>query len=782
MEHRFTWVETHKQLATKLLEYRNDQQKLINILQDIDIDALADKPSKNESTNLCEIDPFTFFCYIYKHGEERNLEILRQIAEIFSVTIPEDILGVPSVNPQKVWLFPYKYDRNNNEINRLWELYLAVLNNQVSNIMFNDILTIKNIGKAKLTQALFMVNPEQFFPVNKISIPYLENNLNINSNFNDYDTYIVLLDEIKNKTIDPFYQISYDAWTWNQSLKRKVGSSENKKYWVYSPGEQAYLWDDVSKNNIIVLGWDYIGDLNRYHNKNEIKEAIQKKLPDKIPRHSTNANFDFKFNMSIGDMVFVKKGQNECLGCGVIQSDYFYDDSRDEYKKCRNIKWITKGLWKTKANLGIKTLTDITNNIDLINKLNELLGITSHNHIYNTEKHIMNTYPLNVIFYGPPGTGKTYHSILRAAEIVENKTIKNYQEAKEIFNKNLHDQIEFITFHQNYSYEDFIQGLRPDIDNASNSLYFIKKDGIFKKIADRAYKNLKSLTNENVLLPFDEILIDYLQPLSIGNEIEVKMKMTSYFIYDATDQTIYFKKNNGNNQHSISINTLKKMYEEGINTVIKGGLAPYYNPLLNILLEKGKQKNISSDVKIRKNYVLIIDEINRANISRVFGELITLIEVDKRFDIYSKQDNDRLTIEATLPSGDKFVVPSNLYIIGTMNTADKSIALLDIALRRRFEFEPMYPIYSISHNGKEQLVNNSEILSIINKQIIKLKGYDFQIGHSYFMDNSLDFIDMMNKKIIPLLLEYFMNDEKEVINILKQANLTIDDNWPIRIK
>ena len=135
-------------------------------------------------------------------------------------------------------------------------------------------------------------------------------------------------------------------------------------------------------------------------------------------------------------------------------------------------------------------------------------------------------------------------------------------------------------------------------------------------------------------------------------------------------------------------------------------------------------------------------------------------------------------MEAKLPSGDIFIVPSNLYIIGTMNTADKSIALLDIALRRRFEFEAIYPKYYI--DGYE--IYDKEILFKINEQIIKTKGHDFQIGHAYFMGENKDLIQRMNKKVIPLLLEYYMNDEKEVKSILSNAGLEIEENsWPIRI-
>lgn len=167
---------------------------------------------------------------------------------------------------------------------------------------------------------------------------------------------------------------------------------------------------------------------------------------------------------------------------------------------------------------------------------------------------------------------------------------------------------------------------------------------------------------------------------------------------------------------------------------------------------------------------MIIDEINRANISRVFGELITLLEKDKRSD-------GKIPLTATLPSGEKFIIPSNLYIIGTMNTADKSIALLDIALRRRFEFIPMYPD---SKSIGNKVVYNSDILDAINAEIISRKGHDFTIGHSYFMGEDYDLKNTIDNKVIPLLLEYFMNDFEEVKKILKPANLIVE-GWPMKL-
>jgi len=391
---------------------------------------------------------------------------------------------------------------------------------------------------------------------------------------------------------------------------------------------------------------------------------------------------------------------------------------------------------------------------------------------YPLAKNIEMSFPLNTILYGPPGTGKTYYTVLRAAEIIENRKMNSYDDALATFKANLHDQIEFITFHQNYSYEDFIQGFRPDTEN-NNQLTFDRKDGIFKVIADKALKNIEDSERSPVSKrTFEEVFNEFINPLVEGEveEIEVKMRKVSYFITAITNKSIYFRKESGGIGHTLSIGTLKIMYAAE-NVLDIQGLASYYSPLLELLLKIGKDSSGKRSEIKRKNFVIIIDEINRANISRVFGELITLIEPDKR-------SHGAIPMEAKLPSGDPFVVPSNLYIIGAMNTADKSIALLDIALRRRFEFEAMYPKYEIE--GQE--IYDADILKKINEQIIKSKGHDFQIGHAYFMGENKDLVSRMNKKVIPLLLEYFMNDEKEVKGILYNAGLQVEENsWPIKI-
>jgi hypothetical protein len=552
---------------------------------------------------------------------------------------------------------------------------------------------------------------------------------------------------------------------------RAVLLNQSRKFWLYAPGENARKWNELYNSGQFAIGWDDLGSLKDYKTKEDIENALlDGDSTGKRKYNDALACYEFSSVVQPGDIVIAKKGKKEYVGWGVVTGDYFYDNTQEEYKNRRLIDWKTNGEWTDDAgDIVTKTLTDITKYADYVQRLSSLLKIELNETAF---KNTHMEHPLNTILYGPPGTGKTYHTVLRSAEIIENRKISSYSEALAIFKDHLHDQIEFITFHQNYSYEDFIQGLRPDTEN-NNQLTFDRKDGVFKVIADRALQNLEDSGKPSIAKrAFEEVFNEFINPLVEGEveEIEVKMKKVSYFITAISNKSIDFRKASGGSAHTLSIGTLKKMYAAESVLDIQG-LASYYSPLLESILKIGKDSSGKKAEIKKKNYVIIIDEINRANISRVFGELITLIEPDKR-------SHGDIPMEATLPSGDTFIVPSNLYIMGTMNTADKSIALLDIALRRRFEFEAMYPKYQIE--GQE--IYDVDILKKINEQIIKSKGHDFQIGHAYFLGENKDLVSRMNKKVIPLLLEYYMNDEKEVKGILQSSGMIIEENsWPLRI-
>lgn len=395
--------------------------------------------------------------------------------------------------------------------------------------------------------------------------------------------------------------------------------------------------------------------------------------------------------------------------------------------------------------------------------------------------------PLNQILYGPPGTGKTYSTIELAYRVIKGDTAfddedydyydededdydqDSYEVAKQWFKAELAKsedrQLDFITFHQNYSYEDFVMGIKPNL-NEGDGLSFNRHEGIFFKICQRALENLKQSSKEGSIVEptFHEVFDDFIRPLVEENKpITIQMKSNNYSfkLININERNLGFEKQSGGTHHTLTLKTIQDLYEGNREYNIQG-LGAYYYPLIDTLKALAKTKSKQVKAVPLKNYVIIIDEINRANISRVFGELITLIEEDKRWG------NDH-AMEVRLPDGHtKFTVPKNLYIIGTMNTADKSIALLDIALRRRFEFTALYPDSS-KINSKYRT-----FFEALNEQIIAKKGVDFTIGHAYFMpknDEELDFVKVMNKKVIPLLCEYFYNakDNKAVVDLVEKA-------------
>ncbi|WP_340104889.1 EVE domain-containing protein [Rhodohalobacter sp. 8-1] len=1150
MDSKFSWVQTHKDLAEYLQDKEDKQKELVDLLRQAGVTAgLVDEEPKGNRFDLEEIDPFSFFCFIYKYGPDKRLQILQNIASELDLHYPEDELGIPSAQAQKVMMFPFKDGRNNNEIENLWQFFYSALDDSITDEQFESILNQYGVGPVKITEALFYIDPENYFPIDGPTKPYLKQVLGVDPNFSTWQEYLDILNKIKKKTDQPFYEISYKAWVWLEEQKRL-----DKKYQIFQElldrykqflkdegiEEERYKWeaiqhflqtfdteaDDFTENfnaatskaaNLVYQNsigfirkavmyfpeevremfkalYDESKPLQeRYQKFVEVSEELLPKViethgkqlnhqqdertisyyltmryPDKYPLYK-NETYQYLISLfddqdakpageklfhylelaedlvpvieSDGDVIdmiedqlteecyqgeqqwlvfqdvlwinmrtigtsnywvfqgnpkvfdveqalkdealtswrvnahkakitpgdkvilWVTGDQSGCYALAEVESDVhedsvneaevpYYGDAADgepfdqvklrithnlaedpitkeqinSYEKLTGLNVgnqgtnfsatqeeyealveLAEGAGDAMWNKLVKVVSKIDNEqavrkffatvrhvliefdlsdddeityassikkyiqftigsryvthlerksgkviqgfyvdnehleelktnypsleisdkavppeegdmtwvymeaddvqvkdffegiVSLAKKGIESQSKSQYRSIYpdkhnpwiakvaldddllekllkgekmpdQKKKQVVN-YPLNTIFYGPPGTGKTYTTIKRAAEIVEGDVIEDYNEAKQIFNKQLGETIEFITFHQNYSYEDFIQGLRPDTEN-DKELTFDRVDGLFKELADKALKNYEaSKRPQTKKKSFEDVFNTFIDPLVQGEvqEIEVEMKRVSYYITAVTNRSIEFRKASGVSSHTLSISTLRRMYEAEDVLEIQG-LSSYYSPLLDKLLDMGKSPGETETVE-RKNYVLIIDEINRANISRVFGELITLIEPDKRY-------GREMHIPARLPSGESFSVPENLYIIGTMNTADKSIALLDIALRRRFEFEAMYPKYVI--DGEQ--IHDSDVLQKINDRIKKLKGHDFQIGHSYFMKNHVTLKQRMNRRVIPLLLEYFMNDEKEVRDILTHAGLSIkEDSWPLEI-
>ena len=394
----------------------------------------------------------------------------------------------------------------------------------------------------------------------------------------------------------------------------------------------------------------------------------------------------------------------------------------------------------------------------------------------NPESHTnpaTETFPtmtsLNTILYGTPGTGKTYNSIDLAISTATGKSLGHKSNKIEFDRLRKEGQIEFVTFHQNYTYEDFMVGIKPDIDNSI--LRFVPYKGIFYQLCKKARDNYEASHLTKKLQSFDDLVEEMLAKISNEQPLELNtLRGKPFWLTDYSDKTIYLRKSTGSEIHTLSISTLIEL-AEGKREIVSG-LGTYYYPIIEYLNKNRKAVGTSEPLK---KYVLVIDEINRANISKVFGELITLLEDDKRLG----EENE---LRISLPNGEKdFAVPSNLYVIGTMNTADKSIALIDIALRRRFEFKGYYPIYEGYNKDAARLLEK------VNEKIYSLKNSsDYLIGHAYFMNSNSIELTLRNK-VIPLIMEYFSGKINLVSDIFKDTDWTVSYNsksysWDISTK
>lgn len=642
------------------------------------------------------------------------------------------------------------------------------------------------IGKSKERTIERLKEIDTFFPDNSLFV------INPNNVISKQEEIVKLIKKEAREGNKPF--AAYDLENSNGIPKAIIGKSNyfhflnslNKnipgasaritKYWLYSPGVQAVMWEEFYSTGIMALGWDALGDLSEYPDKLSITKKLQEFDDSDNPgskKNDSTACYEFANVVTPGDVVFVKSKQRELIGYGVVKSNYYFSNDRKSYKSCINVDWKIKGNWATDFNLVQKTLTDVTKykseHPDYEMYHERVMAIIDENYTpINTSAEIV--YPLNQILFGPPGTGKTYNSINHALAIIEGKELTAIEAESDASRDEIlyryktlveSGQIVFTTFHQSMCYEDFIEGIKPvELDD---QLSYEIKGGIFKTIAENALQNLKNFKKQSIKKSFDEAWNNYLMPLTEGDSVRVQMKKSSFEITHVTDKTIFFDKDAGESKHSLSINTLKAMYNAGSNTIIKGGLQPYYEPLLNELL-KGSELIEKEDLK---NYVLIIDEINRGNVSQIFGELITLIEKDKRLGA-----NEELT--ATLPYSKQkdFGVPCNLYIIGTMNTADRSVEALDTALRRRFSFVEMPPNYELSPLQNEIAgISLLNLLETINGRIEKLLDKDHLIGHSYFLsvEDLSGLQDVFQQNLIPLLQEYFYGDMAKIGLVLGEA-------------
>ena len=687
---QYDWVDFYKEFSFKLLKYKNNRSELVDKVKKIyDVTGLK-MPKLDNDDSFTDIDPFTVFGLFNKNiTEENRKKILSAIAGLFDLelNVPTSFDSIPVLNNINSTFYLFSDERAENDIDNLWHLFESAikyadskeLKNRVEVEKYFDIgVNLKWNGVGKITMALYWIAPNTYINLDSRNEEYIYKSGKIPSSVVDMlpkisnkisgTDYFKIVDILKNyinrseSKFKDFKDLSYESWLYT-SEKHKVPEPivDNVNYWVYAPGEKASLWDECDSKGIMLIGWGEIGNLENFNSIKDIKNSMEDTFGnDSKHTNDSLATWDFCNVLKPGDIVFAKNGTKEVIGMGEVTSKYRYDNSRnDGFKNIRDIKWRNVGIKKLDFKLPIKTLTNISKDNDVLDKLKSLYDSTSiiddNNSSYDKYKFLEEVYmdskkydklvsvlerKKNIVLQGAPGVGKTYSAKRIAYSMMGEKD---------------DNRIEFVQFHQNYSYEDFVMGYKPDGEG------FKLKHGVFYDFCKKAEKD-----HEN-------------------------------------------------------------------------------------------------------EYFFIIDEINRGNMSKIFGELLMLIESD-----YRGED-----ITLAYDENQSFAVPENLYIIGMMNTADRSLAMIDYALRRRFSFFDMEPGFETEGFKKYQskvdaAVGNNMFNNLIDK-VIDLNmaiesdnslGKGFCIGHSYFCtDNKANYNKEWLKEIVEfdiltMLREYWFDDDE----------------------
>jgi 5-methylcytosine-specific restriction endonuclease McrBC GTP-binding regulatory subunit McrB len=556
------------------------------------------------------------------------------------------------------------------------------------------------------------------------------------------DCFIAQIDSFDPTQGDPTFACYFDLW-------EPVSLGDNDKY----HNERPYSWNKR------------LGD-NAEQAFQKIKQEILE-IVDAAQRRDLNAIADIQFTKGLKWMIafLYQDFSNPCVIPIVGET---------------NIKRIGyESYVKTPVLEFLPILLADQGDLEFFPYVEKLFAKVKKGYLDNKQKkqqtkelmeQVMIQQPLNRILFGAAGTGKTFHCINHALSIIENKPLDVLEQEDRTVLKTRFDQykeqgqIKFVTFHQSFSYEDFVEGIRAETDEHGSLTYNVKS-GVFKEICEDA--ELESeVKSSKTLVPteasINQVIESLIQKAKLEEQTFYTKRNVEFKVTSNASGTL-FAQTSKDTSISLSLRHIKNYLKFQSKNIVDN--RAYEWAIANSLSSEIQFEDIDKQIK---PYVLIVDEINRGNISRIFGELITLIEDSKR-----QGAEEELSV--TLPySKEEFSVPSNVYIIGTMNSSDRSLTGLDIALRRRFTFVEMPPKPELLNDIEVEGLNIGELLKIINERIEVLLDRDHCIGHANFMSlkkqPTLEYLAAIFKqKIIPQLQEYFFDDWAK-INMVLNAN------------
>lgn len=762
----FSWIPIYEELATALLDYEDRQPELIAFLRELRDDGLLvvsvnDKGPKG-STQLTEIDPFTFFASFNRRTKDpHRVATLDRMREHFGLEspVPKDFDGIPTVDNQSSWFIPDATSRKADDVPSLWRLARQAIEggrDAIEAETFDRCLQIKSVKSGKLSSGLFWLRPRAFLPVDSRSKAYLRSHhIAVPDKLDSWAKYREVLDAAVETLGADFPELSLAAYQSKDSDEVSEPETEGHRYWAGGHGQPQRLedflatktwsiaWPKDSSSKAAIAAWARIAEIQPgdqfaikgYGGKNDLKVY------------------------AVGSVVKVDPDSGT-LGWEPLEIELFHGKAPGP---------PGAGSWQ-------ETLCEVT----------EPLAREALFRVGAPEKEVTDTkpevarppYPLNLILHGPPGTGKTYQMRRMKAHfpLPEPEAQKPWPDVSEL------------------TWFEVVALALHDLDKPSAALEIAAHPLVQAKYVERApqtklnafvWQQLQSHTVRESTTVRYTLRVD---PLVFDRDDSGKWLLTAGLPPELAATETSAEAATPTNQFFVTFHpsfTYEDFVEgirpesgpEGTQTVrypLRAGvfkqaceravqLAGYTGGLAALCdLPAEERREIFEGARPA---VIFIDEINRGNVARIFGELITLIERDKRLG----EDQELIV---TLPgSQQRFGVPPNLWIVGTMNTADRSVVAVDIALRRRFAFKECPPdpgLLSevvIGDDGGTS-VEVAKLLTTINARLEALRDRDHRIGHSFFWPmvetRALRTIEELRRvfkeNIIPLLVEYFHDD------------------------
>lgn len=814
---KFTWIPFYREFSQKLLKYRDDRTPLVNWIYD-HIDGSLIKHFKDDSygKRVSDTDPFTVMAIINRSiSWDKKKSLCIQFKNFLNISspIPQDFTGVPEMNNMLSNFIGFEENRKDGDIERLWDLFEAAVGDMNIKPEY-DALNGQYLIKYNITMGLFWIRPDKYLALDGNNRKNLEA-LGIASfkgsqfvTYNEYDTILKQVDakiqsgEIGCSNYAEFSQMTYHKNDGESTKDLSKKSSVN--YWMYAPGENASKWQECQDESMMCIGWDALGDLSKYGDREDMRMDVKKYYPsDGSAKNDSLAVWQFSHEIKEGDIVFAKKGMTKIVGRGVVTSDYIFDADRNDFKHIRKMKWTHVGEWETTDKSAMKTLTNVTKYKDYVEELNKLIegkdtpkptstdgkqywwltgspkywspsndweiGEDIDYTLYNEKgnkrrvfKHFMEAKPGDLVI--------AYESTPKL-QIVAIGRVVSETDGEVLYIRKTEELLSPVPY-DDIQYNPILKSSEPVMNRCQGSLFKLTQDEY-----DEVMRLIRK-DNPEPVVDDEEDVEEYAPYWDEDFLKEVYMKEKDY---DRLKELLLRKKNlilqgapgvgktfaakrlayaiiGEKNKDRVKIVQFHQNYSYedfvlGYKPNENGG----FDLKEGIFYQFCKKAAADKD----NEYFFIIDEINRGNLSKIFGELLMMIEKDYRDTAIQMSYADR-----------RFAVPSNVYLIGMMNTADRSLAMIDYALRRRFSFYEMKPAFENAAFKYYIIKKHDPHLDKLVKALIALNkviadddslGTGFCIGHSYLCDlgDDYDLESIVEYDIIPMLREYwFDNDER----------------------